>query len=81
MSERPLVSGVASFSTSALSVGSHTVSARYNGNDTFLPGNLASTSVNVIPSASLSDRNGTGLEVIGVSTLREALERAGVADR
>src|SRR5438067_6006625 len=35
----------------------------------------------VVPSASLSDRNGTGLEVIGVSTLREALERAGVADR
>src|SRR5438874_1625642 len=35
----------------------------------------------VVPSASLSDRDGTGLEVIGVSTLREALERAGVADR
>lgn len=35
----------------------------------------------VIPAASLSDLNGTGLQVSGVATLREALERAGVADR
>ena len=35
----------------------------------------------VVPSASLSDLNGTGLEVKGVATLREALENAGVADR
>jgi len=35
----------------------------------------------VVPSASMSDLNGTGLEVKGVATLREALENAGVADR
>ena len=35
----------------------------------------------VVPSASLGDLNGTGLEVSGVASLREALERAGVADR
>jgi DNA repair protein RadA/Sms len=35
----------------------------------------------VVPSASLGDLNGTGLEVKGVATLREALENAGVADR
>src|SRR2546422_6444957 len=35
----------------------------------------------VIPSASLSDLNGTGLEVVGASSLREALERSGVIDR
>src|SRR5436305_1012649 len=35
----------------------------------------------VVPSASISDLNGTGLEVKGVATLREALENAGVADR
>src|SRR5438552_2967658 len=35
----------------------------------------------VVPSASLSDLNGTALEVKGVATLREALEHAGVADR
>jgi DNA repair protein RadA/Sms len=35
----------------------------------------------VVPSASLSDLNGTALEVSGVASLREALERAGVADR
>ena len=35
----------------------------------------------VVPAASLTDLNGTGLEVSGVATLREALERAGVADR
>jgi DNA repair protein RadA/Sms len=35
----------------------------------------------IVPSASLGDLNGTGLEVSGVSSLREALERAGVADR
>src|SRR5881396_409933 len=35
----------------------------------------------LIPAASLSDLNGTGLEVKGVATLREALENAGVADR
>jgi len=35
----------------------------------------------VVPSASLGDLNGTQLEVSGVASLREALERAGVADR
>ena len=35
----------------------------------------------VVPSASLGDLNGTALEVSGVASLREALERAGVADR
>jgi DNA repair protein RadA/Sms len=35
----------------------------------------------VVPSASLGDLDGTGLEVTGVASLREALERAGVADR
>jgi len=35
----------------------------------------------VVPAASLADLDGTGLEVSGVSSLREALERAGVADR
>jgi DNA repair protein RadA/Sms len=35
----------------------------------------------IIPSASLADRNGSGLEVTGAATIREALERAGVADR
>jgi DNA repair protein RadA/Sms len=35
----------------------------------------------VVPSASIGDLNGTGLEVSGVASLREALERAGVADR
>jgi len=35
----------------------------------------------VVPSASMSDLNGTGLEVSGVASLREALQRAGVADR
>jgi len=35
----------------------------------------------VVPSASISDLNGTALEVKGVATLREALENAGVADR
>jgi hypothetical protein len=35
----------------------------------------------VVPSASLSDLNGGGIEVSGVASLREALERAGVADR
>jgi len=34
----------------------------------------------VVPSASISDLNGTRLEVKGVATLREALEHAGVAD-
>jgi DNA repair protein RadA/Sms len=34
----------------------------------------------VVPSASLGDLNGTGLEVSGVASLREALQRAGVAD-
>jgi len=34
-----------------------------------------------VPSASLSDLNGAALEVTGVASLREALERAGVADR
>ena len=34
----------------------------------------------VVPSASISDLNGTSLEVKGVATLREALEHAGVAD-
>src|SRR5712692_4836478 len=35
----------------------------------------------VVPAASVADLDGTGLEVKGVATLREALERAGVADR
>jgi predicted ATP-dependent serine protease len=35
----------------------------------------------VVPAASLGDLNGAGLDVTGVATLREALERAGVADR
>ena len=35
----------------------------------------------VVPAASLADLNGTGLEVQGAGSLREALERAGVADR
>ena len=35
----------------------------------------------VVPAASLADLNGTGLEVQGAASLREALERAGVADR
>jgi DNA repair protein RadA/Sms len=34
----------------------------------------------VVPQASLSDLNGTGLEVIGAPTLREALMRSGIAD-
>src|SRR5713226_5607636 len=34
-----------------------------------------------VPSASLGDLNGAVLEVSGVASLREALERAGVADR
>src|SRR3989441_2511177 len=35
----------------------------------------------VVPAASLADVDGSALEVSGVSSLREALERAGVADR
>src|SRR5919197_2200894 len=35
----------------------------------------------IVPSASLTDLNGTGLEVVGVGSVRQALERAGVADR
>ena len=35
----------------------------------------------VVPAASLGDVDGSALEVSGVSSLREALERAGVADR
>jgi predicted ATP-dependent serine protease len=35
----------------------------------------------VVPSASVGDLNGTRLEISGVASLREALERAGVADR
>ena len=34
----------------------------------------------IVPAASLSDLNGTGLSVVGVASLREALEKAGVAD-
>ena len=34
----------------------------------------------VVPQASLGDLNGTGLEVIGAPTLREALMRSGIAD-
>ena len=34
----------------------------------------------VVPQASLGDLNGTGLEVIGVATLRDALTRSGVSD-
>jgi len=33
-----------------------------------------------VPAASLSDLNGTGLSVVGVASLREALEKAGIAD-
>jgi DNA repair protein RadA/Sms len=35
----------------------------------------------IVPAASLGDLNGTTLDVQGVASLREALERAGVADR
>jgi DNA repair protein RadA/Sms len=35
----------------------------------------------VVPAASLTDLDGTALDVHGVASLREALERAGVADR
>jgi DNA repair protein RadA/Sms len=35
----------------------------------------------IVPAASLSDLNGAGLEVSGVASVREALERAGLADR
>ena len=34
----------------------------------------------VVPQASLGDLNGTGLEVIGAPTLRDALMRSGIAD-
>jgi len=34
----------------------------------------------VVPQASLGDLNGTGLEVLGAPTLREALMRSGIAD-
>ncbi len=34
----------------------------------------------VVPQASLADLNGTGLEVVGAATLREALTRSGIAD-
>jgi len=33
-----------------------------------------------VPQASLGDLNGTGLEVIGAPSLREALMRSGIAD-
>ena len=33
----------------------------------------------VIPHASLGDVNGTGMEVVGASTLRDALLRSGIA--
>src|SRR3989442_1966664 len=35
----------------------------------------------VVPAASLADLDGTGLEVVGASSLREALERSGVIER
>jgi DNA repair protein RadA/Sms len=35
----------------------------------------------IVPAASLSELNGTGLQVLGAASLREALEKAGVADR
>ena len=35
----------------------------------------------VVPAANLSEKNGAGLEISGAANLREALERAGVADR
>src|SRR5438034_753179 len=34
----------------------------------------------IVPQASLSDLNGTGLEVVGVPSLREALTRSGIAE-
>jgi DNA repair protein RadA/Sms len=34
----------------------------------------------IVPQASLGDLNGTGLEVLGASSLREALNRSGIAD-
>jgi DNA repair protein RadA/Sms len=34
----------------------------------------------IVPQASLGDLNGTGLEVIGAPSLREALMRSGIAD-
>jgi len=34
----------------------------------------------VVPQASLSDLNGTALEVVGAPTLRDALMRSGIAD-
>jgi DNA repair protein RadA/Sms len=34
----------------------------------------------VVPQASLGDLNGTGMEVIGAPSLREALLRSGIAD-
>ena len=34
----------------------------------------------VIPHASLGDLNGTGMEIVGAATLREALLRSGIAE-
>jgi DNA repair protein RadA/Sms len=34
----------------------------------------------IVPQASLGDLNGTGLEVVGAASLREALTRSGIAD-
>ncbi|HUQ42752.1 MAG TPA: hypothetical protein VM052_09635, partial [Candidatus Limnocylindrales bacterium] len=34
----------------------------------------------VVPQASLADLNGTGLEVVGAASLRDALLRSGIAD-
>ncbi len=35
----------------------------------------------IVPAASVSDRDGTKLEVIGVATLRDALARSGISDQ
>jgi hypothetical protein len=59
--------------------GSGTVSHR--STHSFTSSNIRASKGAVVPSASMSDLNGTGLEVKGVATLREALENAGVADR
>jgi hypothetical protein len=49
----PLIGGSASFSTSTLAVGAHTISATYSGDSSFQT-SLGTTTVTVIPPASLS---------------------------
>jgi hypothetical protein len=49
----PLVGSIASFTTSTLAIGAHTVTTTYSGDATFQTSN-ASTTVTVIPPASLS---------------------------